>query len=80
MKKRSFSAVEEKEAEEEAKDMLSLLPSRPVVPKKIAGKVSALKFRGATALRERLLLATLSGSPVWIDEIRSLDEAPGLRG
>lgn len=39
-----------------------------------------LKFEGYNYLRQRLVLATLSGKPVRIEKIRSDDENPGLRG
>ncbi|KAI7850795.1 18S rRNA biogenesis protein [Circinella umbellata] len=38
-----------------------------------------LKFEGHNYLRQRLILATLSGRPVRIDKIRSDDHDPGLR-
>ena len=41
---------------------------------------SILKFEGYNYLRQRLILATLSGKPVRIEKIRSDDENPGLRG
>ena len=41
---------------------------------------SILKFQGYNYLRQRLVLATLSGKPVRIEKIRSDDENPGLRG
>ncbi|ORE06348.1 RNA 3'-terminal phosphate cyclase [Rhizopus microsporus var. microsporus] len=40
---------------------------------------SILKFQGYNYLRQRLILATLSGKPVRIEKIRSDDENPGLR-
>lgn len=39
-----------------------------------------LKYEGYNYLRQRLVLATLSGKPVRIEKIRSDDENPGLRG
>lgn len=39
-----------------------------------------LTYRGSNFLKQRLLLSTLSGKPVRITDIRSLDEEPGLRG
>lgn len=39
-----------------------------------------LKFEGHNYLRQRLILATLSGKIVRIDKIRSDDEDPGIRG
>ena len=38
-----------------------------------------LRYKGAAHFRERIVLATLSGRPVRIDEIRSSDEVVGLR-
>lgn len=38
-----------------------------------------LSFKGCNLLKQRLLLATLSGKAVQIEEIRSLDVEPGLR-
>jgi RNA 3'-terminal phosphate cyclase len=46
--------------------------------KDISRKV--LKFSGHGYLRQRLILATLSGKIVKIDKIRSEDEDPGLKG
>lgn len=39
-----------------------------------------LKFSGHGYLRQRLILATLSGNTVKIDKVRSEDDDPGLRG
>lgn len=39
-----------------------------------------LKFEGHVYLRQRLVLATLSGKAVRIEKIRSDDENPGLKG
>lgn len=39
-----------------------------------------LTFEGHNYLRQRLILATLSGKYVRIDKIRSDDENPGIRG
>jgi RNA 3'-terminal phosphate cyclase-like protein len=39
-----------------------------------------LRYEGYNYLRQRLVLATLSGNPVRIEKIRSDDENPGLRG
>lgn len=39
-----------------------------------------LKFKGSAHFRQRIALSCLSGRPIRIDEIRSQDEAPGLRG
>lgn len=39
-----------------------------------------LTFEGHNYLRQRLVLATLSGKYVRIDKIRSDDENPGIRG
>lgn len=38
-----------------------------------------LKYRGCQCFRLRLLLATLSGRSIRIDDIRAGDESPGLR-
>jgi RNA 3'-terminal phosphate cyclase len=38
-----------------------------------------LRFKGSQQFRQRLVLSTLSGRPIRIDEIRSRDAAPGLR-
>lgn len=38
-----------------------------------------LRFEGSNFLRQRLILATLSGRPVVITQIRPQDEEPGLR-
>lgn len=38
-----------------------------------------VRLQGAQQLRHRLLLATLTGTPLRIDDIRVHDEAPGLR-
>lgn len=40
---------------------------------------SALKYQGSNFFRQRLCLATVSGRPVVITEIRPKDEEPGLR-
>lgn len=39
-----------------------------------------LKFKGCQNFRQRLLLSTLSGRSIRIDDIRAQDENPGLRG
>ena len=39
-----------------------------------------LTFEGATWLRQRLVLAVLSGQAVRVDGIRALDDDPGLLG
>ena len=41
---------------------------------------STLTYEGCNFLRQRLILATLSGRPVKIKKIRSKDDNPGLRG
>lgn len=41
--------------------------------------VTMLKFRGCQNFRQRLLLSTISGRAIRIDDIRSQDENPGLR-
>jgi RNA 3'-terminal phosphate cyclase-like protein len=38
-----------------------------------------LRFKGAEHFRQRLVLSTLSGRPIRIDDIRAADQAPGLR-
>jgi RNA 3'-terminal phosphate cyclase-like protein len=38
-----------------------------------------LRFKGSEHFRQRLLLSTLSGKPVRIDDIRAQDQSPGLR-
>ena len=38
-----------------------------------------VRLQGAQQMRHRLLLATLTGTPLRIDDIRVHDEAPGLR-
>ncbi|KAJ6895282.1 RNA 3'-terminal phosphate cyclase-like protein isoform X1 [Populus alba x Populus x berolinensis] len=43
------------------------------------GKVSYKKLRGSQNLRQRLLLATLSATPVQVEDIRANDMMPGLR-
>ena len=39
----------------------------------------ALHFRGCTHLRQRVIMATLTGRSVKITEIRERDESPGLK-
>ncbi len=39
-----------------------------------------LRFKGAQSFRERLVYATLSSRPIQINDIRSMDESPGIRG
>lgn len=41
---------------------------------------AALKFKGHKYLRQRLVLAIISGKTIRIDGIRSKDKDPGLRG
>lgn len=41
---------------------------------------NVLHYRGSNHLKQRLILATLSGKPVRITDIRSNDTEPGLRG
>jgi RNA 3'-terminal phosphate cyclase-like protein len=43
------------------------------------GKTTYRKLQGSQNLRQRLLLATLSASPLLIEEIRADDTLPGLR-
>lgn len=38
-----------------------------------------LRFRGCQQFRQRLLLSTLSGKAIRIDDIRANDQSPGLR-
>lgn len=44
-----------------------------------AEAIRLLRFRGHAYFRQRLILATLAGRPVRIDQIRPDDEEPGLR-
>jgi RNA 3'-terminal phosphate cyclase-like protein len=39
----------------------------------------SLRFKGSAHFRQRLLLSTLSGKAIRIDDIRSSDQSPGLR-
>ena len=41
--------------------------------------MSVLKFKGCSSFRQRLLLSTLSGRAIRIDDIRADDGSPGLR-
>ncbi|WCJ25425.1 RNA 3'-terminal phosphate cyclase-like protein [Euphorbia peplus] len=43
------------------------------------GKISYKKLKGSKNIRQRLLLATLSATPIVIDDIRADDTLPGLR-
>lgn len=45
-----------------------------------AGEAHCLSYTGCNFLRQRLVLATLSGRPLKIRKIRSKEEDPGLRG
>lgn len=45
----------------------------------IAREGNLLKFQGSNFLKQRLILSMLSGKPVQIVDIRSNDDAPGLR-
>lgn len=38
-----------------------------------------LRFKGAEQFRQRIVLSTLSGKPIRIDDIRAQDQNPGLR-
>ncbi len=38
-----------------------------------------LKFKGSSSFRQRVVLATLAGRPLRIDDIRANDQSPGLR-
>ena len=42
-------------------------------------KGKLLKFVGSANFRQRIVLATLSGRAIRIDDIRTEDESPGLR-
>jgi RNA 3'-terminal phosphate cyclase-like protein len=42
-------------------------------------KASTLQLRGAQHFRQRLVLSTLSGTAVRIEDIRADDTSPGLR-
>lgn len=46
----------------------------------MAGEAQCLSYTGCNFLRQRLILATLSGRPVKIRKIRAKEEDPGLRG
>lgn len=46
----------------------------------VAKRDNCLIYRGSNAFRMRLILSVLSGRPVKINDIRSLDDFPGLRG
>ncbi len=39
-----------------------------------------LVFKGSKNFRQRVILATLSGRAIRIDDIRAYDEDPGVRG
>lgn len=43
------------------------------------GKVNYKRLKGGQQFRQRLVLATLSSTPVLIEDIRSDDISPGLR-
>lgn len=45
-----------------------------------AGEAQCLSYTGCNFLRQRLVLATLSGRPLKIRKIRAKEEDPGLRG
>lgn len=45
-----------------------------------AGEPQCLSYTGCNFLRQRLVLATLSGRPLKIRKIRAKEEDPGLRG
>jgi hypothetical protein len=51
-----------------------------VVLPQSSSRVEYLRFSGSKMFRERLVCATLAGRPVRIDEIRAMDERPGIRG
>lgn len=42
-------------------------------------KGNVLLYKGSSYFRQRLLLSVLSGKPIRITEIRSLDHKPGLQ-
>lgn len=46
----------------------------------MAGEAQCLSYTGCNFLRQRLVLATLSGRPLKIRKIRAKEEDPGLRG
>lgn len=46
----------------------------------MAGEAQCLSYAGCNFLRQRLVLATLSGRPLKIRKIRAKEEDPGLRG
>lgn len=48
--------------------------------KSVSQEGNLLTFHGSNFLKQRLILSILSGKSVHIINIRSLDEAPGLRG
>lgn len=52
----------------------SLVPTLPSTEP----QASLLQFEGCRDFRDRLVYSTLSGKPIRIDSIRSLDENPGL--
>ncbi|XP_010533931.1 PREDICTED: probable RNA 3'-terminal phosphate cyclase-like protein [Tarenaya hassleriana] len=43
------------------------------------GKTTYMRLKGSQSMRQRLLLATLSSTPIIIEEIRADDMIPGLR-
>lgn len=43
------------------------------------GKTTYKRLKGSQNLRQRLLLSTLSSSPVLIEDIRAEETLPGLR-
>ena len=55
------------------------LSSLVVVPQS-ATRVDYLRFKGCKHFRERLVCATLAGRAIRIDDIRAMDEQPGIRG
>lgn len=46
----------------------------------VSNENNTLHYRGSNLLKQRLILATLSGKSVRITDIRSLDTEPGVRG
>jgi RNA 3'-terminal phosphate cyclase-like protein len=43
------------------------------------GKAAYKRLKGSRYLRQRLVLATLAGTPLVVEEIRSEESSPGLR-
>lgn len=64
---------------EEAAAAAEPLSSLVVLPSS-ATRVDYVRFKGCKLFRERLVCATLSGRAIRIDDIRAMDERPGIRG